>query len=542
MFVAGGGANSLRAEAPQDAKIAVTGVVSDAEGPIIGASVTEAGNPGNGTATDVEGKYSLRVSPNATIAVAYLGYSTQEVPVNGQTTINVALTADASNLDEVVVIGYGTQKRAELTSAIGSASGKVLENRPIATIGEGLQGVIPNLQIVPGGTAPGQGASFNIRGYTSLSGGGPLILVDGVVQDPNLVNPNDIESVSVLKDAASSAIYGARAAYGVILFTTKSGKKNQKPTFNFSSSWAESAPINLQHTMSALDYVNIMNMSSHNSGSGDIFDARQVGYIKAYNDDPVNNLPVYYDPTVETDGKYGYSGNTDWADVLYKNGGQQQYNISMSGGSESTRYFMSYGFLEQQGILAAYDDSYQRHTINLDLTTDVNKWLTLGAKAKYTYGYEDHPSGGMSQSGLSATGGVLKGDLPPFMPIRHPDGNYAGQGSITNPFAIGDLAGYDQRKVNDLWITGKLTLHPLTGLNVNADFTFNPYSYNRERVVKRFMEKHADGGENVYPWVRDDGVTRYNNNDYYTAINVYTDYTKSIDKNNFWYRRLGRPC
>ncbi|GHT20402.1 SusC/RagA family TonB-linked outer membrane protein [Bacteroidia bacterium] len=537
MFIAGGGANSLRAEAPQDAKIAVTGVVSDAEGPIIGASVTEAGNPGNGTATDVEGKYSLRVSPNATIAVAYLGYSTQEVPVNGQTTINVALAADASNLDEVVVIGYGSQKRAELTSAIGSASGKVLENRPIATIGEGLQGVIPNLQIVPGGTAPGQGASFNIRGYTSLNGGGPLILVDGVVQDPNLVNPNDIESVSVLKDAASSAIYGARAAYGVVLFTTKSGKKNQKPTFNFSSSWATSSPINVQHSMNSLDYVNLLNMAARNEGVGDIFDANWVSHVKAYNDDPVNNPSVFLSPTssLELGGatnKYAYSGNTDWADVAYKNGGQQQYSISMSGGSESTRYFVSYGFLEQQGILATYDDSYQRHTINMDLTTDINKWLTFGAKAKYTYGYEDHPVT-MPGSGLTATGGVVKDDLPPIMPIRHPDGNYAGQGVFTNPFTVGALGGYDQSKVNDLWITGKLALHLLTGLNVNADFTFNPYSYNQESVVKRYTEKHLDRDVVYAQSANNQGVTRNNSNDYYTAVNVYTDYAKSIDKNNF---------
>jgi TonB-linked SusC/RagA family outer membrane protein len=211
----------------------------------------------------------------------------------------------------------------------------------------------------------------------------------------------------------------------------------------------------------------------------------------------------------------------------------QQYNISMSGGTENTRYFVSYGLMDQQGVLNIYDDKYQRHTINVDQTTDVAKWLTFGAKVRYTYGFEDHPSGGMSNSGLSAYGGVLKADLPPFMPVYHPDGSFAGQGSITNPVAVGRLGGYEQRKVNDLWVTGKMTIRPVTDFNVNVDFTFNPYSRNIERVITRFMEKRADGTEYVYPWVRDDGVTRQNDDDYYTAFNAYVDYTKNISKNNF---------
>jgi len=519
------------AEVNQNQVITASGVIMDSnKEPLPGVSIVEKGTQ-NGTVSDINGNFSFSVNTNAVLELSYIGFEKQEVKASAGLTI--VMKEKENSLNEVVVVGYDTQKKANLTGAIGTASGKILENRPITTIGEGLQGVIPNLQIIPGGTAPGQGASFNIRGYTSLSGGTPLILVDGVVQDPNLVNPNDIESVSVLKDASSAAIYGARAAYGVILFTTKSGKKNQKPTFSFSSSWSTSAPTLLEHSMSALDYVNLMNLSAKNSGQGAIFGDRQVGFIQKYNDDPVHNLPVYYDPAIETDGRYGYCGNTDWADVLYRNGGLQQYNINMSGGSDNTRYFVSYGLLDQQGILAVYNDKYQRHTVDIDVTTDINKWLTFGAKTKYTYGFEDHPSGGMSNSGLGTYTGVLKADLPPFMPVYHPDGSFAGQGSITNPVAVGKLGGYDQRKVNDLWLTGKLIIHPVAGVNVNADFTYNPYSWNQERVVKQFMEKRADGSEYVYPWVRDDGVTRSNSNDYYTAVNIYADYTKNINKNNF---------
>jgi len=513
--------------------ITITGTVTDSDGePLPGVNVMIKGTT-QGTATDAEGRFSINVpDDNSTLVFSYIGHAIQELLVGNRRVINIILSEMIREIDEVVVIGYGTQKKANLTGAVASVSGKVLEDRPITTVGSGLQGVIPNLKITPLGNAPGQGTSFNIRGYTSLNGGGPLVLIDGVVQDPNLINPSDIESVSVLKDASSAAIYGARAAYGVILLTTKSGNRNQKPTFNFSVSNAGASPLHLQHTLNSLDYVNLMNLSARNSGQGNIFDERQVQHIEAYLRDPKNNLPVYYDPLIETTGEYGYCGNTDWADVVYKNGGLQQYNISMSGGSENTRYFISYGLQNQQGILNIYDDKDQRHTINTDLTTDIKKWITFGAKVKYTYRHEDHPAGG-TRGAVNAYAGPLGGDLPPFMPVTHPDGSYSGQGTITNPMAVGRLAGSDHYKVNDFWVTGKITLRPFTGLNVNADFTFNPYSWNRTLGRKRFMEKRADGTEYVYPWVRDDGVTMENRNDYYTATNVYVDYTANTGKSNF---------
>jgi TonB-linked SusC/RagA family outer membrane protein len=516
-------------------KNTVTGRVQDPAGnPLVGVLVSSPPGGNNIVLTDGNGTYSIATAEDdAQLQFLLVGYFTQTASVSGRSVVDITMKQDVKLIDELIVVGYGTTKRGNLTSAVESVRGDVLENRPITNIGEGLQGVIPNLKISPGGNAPGSGSSFNIRGYTSLNGGGPLILVDGVVQDPNMVNPNDIESVTVLKDAASAAIYGARAAYGVVLFTTKSGGKNQTPVVNFSSSWSSSSPLSLQHSMSALDYVNLMNLSSRNDGSGDIFSERQVNGIRAYHNDPVNNPSVLYDPLIETDGKYLYVGNTDWADEIYKNGAQQQYNVSVSGGSENSKYFASYGYLEQRGVLSMYNDKYQRHTANLTTTTDIRPWFTLGAKVKYTYGYEDHPSGGMSSSsGLNYNGGMLKSDLPPFMPVRHPDGSYAGQGSITNPIAVGELGGYDRRKVNDLWLTGNVVMRPLEGWTINADFTWNPYSYNQERVIKQFMEKRADGSEYIYPWVKEDGTTRTNHNDYYTALNVFTDYARSFGDHN----------
>ena len=513
-------------------QITITGVVTDTDGePLPGVSVMFKGTT-QGITTDVNGAYSLTTSNNnATLVFSFLGFVTQELLVGDRRTINVTLREDVFMIDEVVIVGYGTQKKVNLSGAVSQVSGAVLENRPITNLGQGLQGVIPNLQITPVGNAPGQGSSFNVRGYTSLNGGQALVLVDGVVQDPNLVNPNDIESVSVLKDAASAAIYGARAAFGVVLITTKKGLKNQKPSINVSGAWTTNAPTYIPRYMDSMGYMDYYDIANRNNGGTDYFNPTLREYARRHYEDPVNN-PSAYLANDETE-YYTYVANTDWAKELYKNGSMQQYNISMSGGSENTQYFVSYGLMDLKGILVPYKDSYKRHNMNVDLSTDVFKWLTFGAKARYTYGFEDHPSGGMGSSGLSAYGGMLKNDLLPLMPVRHPDGNYAGMGWYTNPVAVGELGGHDQRKANDFWITGKLTLRPFEGFNLNTDFTYNPYSWNREYTVLQFKDYRAKGQWGYYPWTNPSQVTLANNNDYYTAFNAYADYAVSFKNHNF---------
>lgn len=516
--------------------VTVSGTVVDSNNePVIGLTIVEFGNTSHGTVTDIDGNYTLNNVPsNATLMFTYVGMKQQSINVNGRSVIDVIMEADSELLDELVVVGYGTQRKENLTGAVGVANQEVLQDRPITNLGQGLQGVIPNLQVTQSSFSPGLGSSFNIRGFTSLNGGSPLILVDGVVQDPNLLNPNDVESVTVLKDAASAAIYGARAAYGVILITTKSGSKDQKPTFNVTSSYSLTSPSNVPKYADSWEYITYMNTASINAGGSNYFDDRLMQYAKAYYDDPINNLPVYYDPAIDTDGKYKYAGNTDWAKELYKNGLLMQTNASLQGGSDKVSYFASYGYMEQGGLLKSYDDVYKRHNISLNLTADVLDWLTFSARSKYTHSFEDHPSGGSNGwSGISEYSGQLKNDLRPLMPVRHPDGNWAGQGSFTNPFAVGAEGGYDQRKVNDLWLTGAVVIKPMKDLNLNVDYTFNPYSWNKERTSRLFREYWADGNSNIYPWVNPNSVALENSNDYYTAINAYFDYSKSFKNNNF---------
>lgn len=210
----------------QDNKI--TGTVLDATGtPVIGANVMVKGTT-NGTITDMDGKFTLDVEKGATLIVSYIGFTSQEIKVGNQTKLSIELKEDSQALDELVVVGYGTMKKADLTGSVATVDSEVLEDRPITNLGSGLQGAIANLNISSSNGAPGTGASFNIRGTTNLSGSGPLVLVDGVEMDPNLINPQDVKDVTVLKDAASASIYGARAAFGVVLITTKTGFTNMK--------------------------------------------------------------------------------------------------------------------------------------------------------------------------------------------------------------------------------------------------------------------------------------------------------------------------
>ncbi|MEA5129644.1 MAG: TonB-dependent receptor [Proteiniphilum sp.] len=517
--------------------ITVRGMVMDATNePIIGATIVIQGNTSHGTVTDIEGNYILSNIPvNAILQFSYVGMVTQSVPVNGRTTINIVLESDTEVLEEVVVVGYGTQKKVNLTGAVESVSGSVLENRPITNIGQGLQGVVPNLNIsMNNGGAPGASSNFNIRGTTSLNGGSPLVLVDNVQMDPNLVNPDDIESISVLKDAASAAIYGARAAYGVILITTKKGKIGQKPTIQFSTTAYWQRPALSFHNVNSIEFLTMKDLAYQNSGgSGHYYNEAIYDYAERYFNGTYDS-PVFFDASIDP-YKYQYVGNTDWWNELYKTSFSSIYNASIHGGNDKTTYYASLGMNDQGGILKAADDEYRKYNANINVSTNITDWLNVSAKIMHTHTDEKHPTGGTTAmnttaySGLSAYSGMMKNDLSPLMPVKHPDGNYAGQGSYTNPVAIQAQGGNATYKQNDLWMTGAVMLTPIKGLIINADYTWNYYGKATSQHVRNFYDYTAvPGTENYYPWTNPNSVTLTNDDDYYYAINTFAEYSFSL--------------
>ena len=546
----------------QDGKVTCT--VEDALGPVPGASVIIKGTT-NGNVTDMDGKVVLEGVKNGdVIQVSFIGYATQEITYTGQSTLAIVLKEDAQALEEVVVVGYGTQKKENLTGAVAAVAGDVLENRPITNIGQGLQGVVPNLQVNVSSGAPGQSSSFQIRGNSSLNGGSPLVLVDNVQMDPNLVNPDDIASISVLKDAASAAIYGARAAYGVILITTKKGKTEQKPQISVSASGYWQSPAVRVHNVNSVQYLEMYEQAAANSGeSSGITQALRDHVYGYYNG--TYKYTEFFDNTTGDANKWQYCGNTDWFNELYKTSFSQQYNVNISGGDSKTTYYASVGFADQNGILKSYDDNYKKFNANLNLSSQLTKWLQVSAKISHNYSTEDHPVNS-SSAGISTYGGMLKNDLSPYMPVYHShtgqlvytpgadpindeelgiktNGDYvyvedgqrhhSGQNSYTNPYAVGAYGGYTKYKVNDLWMTGAVKITPLEGLVINADYTFNFYNKGTSQVQNTFLDYQAVAGtEATYTWTNPSYALYGNNEDYYSAFNAFVEYSKSFADNS----------
>ena len=335
---------------------ACTGVVVDQNGEtVIGASVVVKGTT-NGTITGLDGDFSIpNVKKGDVIVVSYVGYMNSEIIWEGKP-LKIALKEDSKTLDEVVVVGYATVKKANLTGAVSAVDDKVLADRPIVNLGQGLQGTIPNLNITTSGQ-PGKGSSFNVRGETSINGGSPLVLVDGVQMDPNLINPQDVASVSVLKDAASASIYGSRASNGVILITTKRGSEGKvKLTFNGYAGF--NTPTTLPTPTSAIEYMQAVDVARANADQAPLY----TQTIDIYQNGGVDNIN-YYD--------------TDWRNEVIKESALiQNYSLSISGGNDITKLFATAGYYAQDGLID--NNKFTRTSLRVNTDTKVNKWMKLG--------------------------------------------------------------------------------------------------------------------------------------------------------------------
>ncbi len=514
----------------------ITGIVRETnKEPITGANVSIKGTP-NGTMTDVDGNFSLNVAHENILVISFIGYHTQEIPVRDRTTFDITLLEDNKILDEVVIVGYGTQKKVNLTGSVVSVSTDVLESRPISNLSQGLQGLIGNLNISMSSGAPGTGAGFNIRGTTSINSSGPLVLVDGVQMDPNMINPADVESVSVLKDAASASIYGTQAAYGVVLITTKKGKEGPAKV-SFSANMAVNSPTRRPKYLDSWEFANFLNETHRNSGGGDYYDKNYMEHIYAYYTDPKHNLPVFIDPS--NPNKYLYCGNTDWLDETVKKSTlQQQYTLSVSGKSEKTTYYGSAGFLDQGGTLKHYDDKYKRFNLNLNLFSDIRNWIQVRFKTMYNHAYKDSPYGANASSNYSDSEmmnyAFYGADLRPLMPVYHPDGNYSGQGSWTNMVATQAISGNRRHKENDIWLSGGIKLTPIKDMTINVDYTFNVYDITKKYHGKEIVEHTANPNiTTIFPHTTPSSVEYTSDDNYYHTLRAFADYEKSFGKHGF---------
>jgi len=520
----------------------ITGKVLDEKGqPLVGASVRIKGSR-TGTMTDADGSFSLEVPDNTVLVISYLGYEDKEITASGSAALNISLVPGNKNLNEVVVVGYGTQKKVNLTGAIATVGGDKLEARPIVNLADGLEGLIPNLNVNMGSGQPGVKATFNIRGLSTLSGGAsistaPLVLVDGVSRDPNLIDPNDVESVTVLKDAASAAIYGSRAANGVILITTKTGKKGPS-RLTYSGSYTISRPTQLVHQVNSDDYIKMFNYANRSGqASGGYttspFTAQDSTMAAAYRADPAHNPTGYPDPGNLK--KYRYVGNTDWMHVLYPGWAPQtQHNLSLSGGQENTTYTASMGYFRQEGLEKTANQVFQRYTPSLKLNSDVTKWMTLNLNLSLTHIDNNQPATSRIGQGGPTNGGWLESNLPPVMPVYNPDGHFAGQGNYTNPVAVNTLSGRDKDQQNDFWSTARIILKPVNHLSVVADYTWNSFTEYEKANLVPFNEYGVNGAFlDIFPWTNPSQVSENRQNNVYKAINAYATYENTFVKDHY---------
>lgn len=506
--------------------IKIRGTVTDAQGePLIGANVLVDGSK-QATITDMNGEFSLEVPANSKLRVTYIGYVTQEVTVKNKTLFNIQLQEDTQTMDEVVVIGFGTQKKVNMTGAVASVNIKEsLGDRPITNVSAALQGVVPGLKIESTTGTPGDDMTYNIRGTTSINGGEPLVLVNNVPMDINMIDPQDIESVSILKDAASAAIYGARAAFGVILITTKQGKKDMAPRFNYNNNFSFSKASELPQKASPLESV--LAYKEMGWANDTYVDGKNItqweGYIRDYQANP-SNYPNGY--IFDDQGNLFLMRENDmFADMMDNFGFMQNHSFSVSGGSQRTSYRLSLGYTGEDGILVTDKDKFDRINMSSFLSVDVNKWLTTQLDIRYANSTQNK----VEQGGRNGVWGSAM-----YLPSYHNILPYEQDGIEYPAETSATFVRYGEPRVikkTNLRTLGRVIISPLKGLKITGEYTYNRITeYNRMYVNKyKYIGFNFTGLLNNVEnsrYALTQGFTNYN------AINAFANYDFSIGKHD----------
>lgn len=449
----------------------ITGVVKDEMGPLIGATVQVSN--GAGIVTDLDGNFVLENVPeNATITVSYVGYVSQTIKVAGKSTFNITLSSDAQVLDELVVIGYGVQKKSNVTGAISSVKSDDLKNMPVTNAASALQGKVSGVQIVNNSGAPGSSPTIRIRGYASNGTSDPLFIVDGLkVDNIDYLEPSAIDRMEILKDAASAAIYGAEAGNGVVLITTKQGSKG-KTTVTFDAQWSFSSLANKVDMMNAEQYTNYYSEAT---------EAFMTSYNQYYKDQPyamVNGKPA----------------DTDWQDEVFTTGKMQKYNVGFQGGGENNNFFLSMGYMNNDGMLEGNRDYYERISSQINASYKMNKWLEVGTNNSLQYSKYNAMGEGSTEYGIMRslyqidplTPAEYTNGLPEWLqgaidggqhPVQNPDnGNYYGiswaKGNPNNPLM--ELSkGTSGNRTFSINGTSYMNITPLKGLVFTSRLGYN---------------------------------------------------------------------
>lgn len=457
---------------PQQATRQITGTILDETGePIIGANVVQKGTT-NGTMTDLDGAFSLNVPNNATLVISFIGYNSMEVNVAGKSKITVTLKEDTQKLEEVVVVGYGTQKKVTVTGAVTAIGADEITQAPVANISNALVGRLPGVRVQNTGGMPGQESSVDIRGF-----GKPLILVDGIEQPGFQVDPNEIESISVLKDAAA-AIYGVKAGNGVVLITTKKGSAG-KAKITYNGSVGFQSFTNYPDVVNAAQYAELVDEDAINHGNSPIYGPEKLALFREGTQD-------------------GYR-SYNWKDILTrKNAPQTQHNININGGSEDIKYFASVGYLDQEGIYSTKDLNFSRYNFRSNISAKIAKYLTADVQLG---GHVENKMSPFDEDTYIIHG--ITRMLPTFSPYANDEeGEHYGLTNFQNPLARADadVSGYrkEKKKLFNGSFSLKYDMPFVPGLSAKVMFSYLTKVEEYKNFAKEFYLYSYDQPNNKY--------------------------------------------
>ena len=523
---------SPKVNAVNQDKKKITGKVTDQNGEaVIGASVVEKGTT-NGIMTDMDGNFTLEVGDAAVVQISYIGYRTKEVSVTGKNHFLVQLLEDMQALDEVVVVGFGTQKKVNLTGAVSMVDSEVLESRPVQNVSQALQGVVPglNFSVNKTGGELNNNLEMDIRGGGTIGEGSksaPLVLIDGIEGDMNSINPNDIKSISVLKDASSSAIYGSRAAFVVVLITTKEGKAG-RTNVNYSTNVRFSTPSALPTMMDSYQFAQFFNRAAMNQGGSPVFDEVTMQRIIDYQAGKITSGSQIRPDRFWSENVLA-NANTDWFDKMYKKAvPSHEHNLSVSGGSDKITYLVSGSFLKQNGFINYNSDDFKRYTLNARIKADLSKYVTLVYGTKWIREDYDKPSylGDYFYDSIARTW--------PTCP-EYDDNGYILPAIINRLNGAGRNIDQKDQTYNQI----QLVVEPIKDWKIYAEGnirTVNRMNHNELLPMDRY---NADGENKLLSL---DGsraagateVTEQSWRDNYLTGNLYSDYFKQFDSGHYF--------
>ncbi|HSI75166.1 MAG TPA: TonB-dependent receptor [Lunatimonas sp.] len=507
---------------------AVSGTVSEPNGePLIGVSVLIKDTT-KGVVTDIEGNFTLQnVSENATLVFSYIGFKSQEVVVGSRTNFSIVLEEDLSSLSEVVVVGFGEQKKANLTGAVSSISGEVLAERPVQNVGQMLQGLIPGLNLQTSGLGGelNQTLNFNIRGTGTIGQGSnssPLVLIDGMDGDLNALNPQDIENVTVLKDAAAASVYGSRAAFGVILITTKSGKEG-KAKVNYNNNFRASRPRGLPQMMDSHTFALYYNEAAYHAGRAPIFGDEVLSRIVQYQDGMITSSTIPDANGARWQYYQQSNANNDWFKAQYRDMSfSQEHNVSVNGGNENAKYFVSANFMDQGGLTRHGGDNFNRYSIAAKVDFKLTEKLSFMYNSRLVR--EDFTK-------ATHLNDLFYHNIArrwPNVPVLDPNGHYS------DPSEINQLReGGRVENLRDLnYMQGQLTYNPLPGWNIVASANYRVINTNNNSNVLPSFAYDVEGEPFPLPvfWnaAGHTAVSEFNQKEDFFTSNIYSDYSFNL--------------